>query len=433
MGPGQVLNICSVAFRDKLERLGAPPNARPNTPASFGQCIGGSYPDPTTEREATLEALRQKMARILGEPAPTARVPPDPSRTILPFEAVETPSGTVHRRIQSQRRSLRVGRVQVDAACNASSEALALLALDPTLAKTSPADALYLDCESTGLAGAGTLAFLVGLAWFDADRLVLEQLLLRTPADERALLELLLDRVSRASVLVTYNGKTFDVPLLAARCVMAGCPPLPERPQLDLLHVARRLHRDRIGACRLVDLESQVLGFDRGPDLAGAEVAARYGHFLRSGEEEALRDVVDHNAHDVLSMAALVALYGERAPAIDDRDLVGLARTYWRAKAFDEADSVAARAVERGVGSRPLRLRALIAKARGDRARALCFFEQLAQEVNDASVRLELVKLYEHYMREPARALSLLAEGTAESDAQAAKRRSRLERKASRS
>jgi hypothetical protein len=318
----------------------------------------------------------------------------------------------------------------VDAALTASAEVLALLALDPALAGLALERALYLDCESTGLAGAGTLAFLVGLAWFDGDRLVLEQLLLRTPAEEKAMLELLRERVSRASVLVTYNGKTFDVPLLSARCVMAACPPFPKRPQLDLLHVARRLHRDRIGACRLLDLESGVLGFERGPDIAGAEVAARYAHFLRTGEEEALRAVVDHNAHDVLTMAALVALYGERVPAIDDRDLVGLARTYWRARAFGDADAVAACAVERGVGSRALRLRALIAKARGDRARALCLFEQLAQEVDDASVRLELVKLYEHYVKEPRRALSLLAEGTAESETETAKRRKRLERKA---
>ncbi|MBN1607526.1 MAG: ribonuclease H-like domain-containing protein [Polyangiaceae bacterium] len=423
-----------MAFKHKLALLGRPLGARLSAPANAevppASTVGPTSADATTQREATLEALRRKMAEMLGEPAAAARAPADPSRTVLPFDAVETASGTVHRRIQPQRRSLRVGRIPVDAALTASAEVLALLALDPTLAEASLARALYLDCESTGLAGAGTLAFLVGLAWFDGDRLVLEQLLLRTPADEKAVLELLQERVSRASILVTYNGKTFDVPLLAARCVMVGCPPLPKRPQLDLLHVARRLHRDRIGACRLVDVESRVLGFDRGPDIAGVEVALRYAHFLRSGEEEALRAVVDHNAHDVLTMAALVALYGERLPAIDDRDLVGLAHTYWRAKAFDDADAVAACAMERGIRSRPLRLRALIAKARGDRARALCFFEQLAQEVDDPCVRLELAKLYEHYVKEPQRALSLLDRGTAESRTEVAKRRSRLERKA---
>jgi uncharacterized protein YprB with RNaseH-like and TPR domain len=429
-----VLNICSVAFKDKLERLGPLADARLNAPSgAHVPPAPVAVPTPVqaaTGREATLEALREKMARILGEPAPAARVPADPSRTSLPFEAVETPSGAVHRRVQAQRPSLRVGRMPVDGAVTASAEVLALLALDPALAEAALERALYLDCESTGLAGAGTLAFLVGLAWFDAGRLVLEQLLLRTPADEKAMLELLRERVCRASVLVTYNGKAFDVPLLAGRCVMAGCPPLPVRPQLDLLHVARRLHRDRIGACRLLDLENGVLGFDRGPDIAGAEVAARYAHFLRTGEDEALREVVDHNAHDVLTMTALVALYGERVPAIDDRDLIGLAQTYRRARAYDDADAVAARAIERGVGSRALRLRALIAKARGDRARALSWFEKLAQEVDDASVRLELAKLYEHYMKEPRRALSWLARGTAESETEAAKRRTRLERKA---
>jgi hypothetical protein len=322
----------------------------------------------------------------------------------------------------------------VDAAATAGAGMLALLALDPRLAACDPRSALFLDLETTGLGGgAGVLAFLIGLAYFDSEhRLTIEQLLLRSPADERALLQALAPRLERAGLIVTYNGKAFDLPLLAGRCVMNRLPRLPLRPHLDLVHVARRLHRHRLGACRLVHLESDVLGFVRGPDIEGGEVPARYAHFLRTGDEQALSAVVDHNALDVVSMAALVGLYGEPAETLHDQDLVGLAATFRRARALDLAHAAIGRAVARGAGPRALKLRGEIAKARGDRAAALADFELLSLEVDDPAIRLELAKLYEHHAGEFGKALDLVARGTGEAAAALERRRLRLERKLSR-
>jgi hypothetical protein len=311
---------------------------------------------------------------------------------------------------------------------------LALLALDPALAAIDPARALYLDTETTGLGGgAGVVAFLIGLAWFDGDgRLMIEQILLRRPGEERAMLELVTERFAAASALVTYNGKTFDLPLLATRYVMNRLPPPPPRPHLDLLHVARRLHRARLGACRLVGLESDVLGFVRDGDIDGGDVAARYGHFLRTGDESALAAVVEHNAWDVVSMAALVGLYGEPLTTLHDEDLVGLARTLRRARALEAAQVAADRAVERGAGPEARRVRGEIAKARGDRALALAELEAAAEDIDDPSVRLELAKLYEHHVKAPLRALELCALGTGEREEAAVRRRTRLETKLAR-
>ncbi|HEV8547581.1 MAG TPA: ribonuclease H-like domain-containing protein, partial [Polyangiaceae bacterium] len=213
------------------------------------------------------------------------------------------------------------------------------------------------------------------------------------------------------------------------RAVMCRLPALAPRPHLDLLHVARRLHRARLGACRLVSLESEVLGFVRGPDIEGGEIPARYAHFLRTGDEEALASVVEHNAWDVASMAALVGLYGEPFELLHPTDLLGMARTLKRAGALTEAERAAETALERGAGPEALRLRGNIAKARGDRSRALADFEAFSAEASDEAVRLELVKLYEHFLKLPARALELLERGTGESDALVAKRRTRLARK----
>jgi hypothetical protein len=230
---------------------------------------------PDHARERVLLELREKIAAVLGR-TPVERPRADPSQTTLPFERFERPEGVLYRRLERLSLSHHVGRMPVDAAASANAELLALLALDPRLSGLRFERALFVDTETTGLGGgAGVLPFLIGLAWFDAERrLFIEQLFLRRPADEPALLSRLRECVEQAEVLVTYNGKSFDLPLLAGRYVMNHLPPLPARPHLDLLHVARRLHGARIKQCRLISLESAVLGFGRGPDVAGEEIAA---------------------------------------------------------------------------------------------------------------------------------------------------------------
>ena len=176
-------------------------------------------------------------------------------------------------------------------------------------------------------------------------------------------------------------------------------------------------------------LESEVLGFVRGPDIEGGDIAARYGHFLRTGDEEALSAVVEHNAWDVVTMAALVGLYGEPFDLLASEDLVGLARTLKRARAFDDAERAATFALERGAGPGALRVRGEIHKARGDRAAALLDFEELCAELDDPSARLELAKLYEHHVKEPLRALEVTQQGTGEPEEAALRRKRRLEAK----
>jgi len=414
-------------FKSKLATL-----ARPK-PAESGVLDPAS----ASGKASTLLELREKMAEILAASGPASHarsVPPELPKlgTLLPFEREERASGPLFRRHQVLPPSHHVGRMPVDAAASSRAELLGLLALDPRISGANPQRALYFDTETTGLGGgAGVLAFLVGIAWFDDQlRLHVEQFLLRSPAEEAPLLEAFAERLEACELLVSYNGKAFDLPLLNGRMVMNRRAKLPDRAHLDLLHIARRLHKSRLGPCRLIGLEADVLGFERGPDIAGIDIAPRYAHFLRSGDESALEQVVEHNAWDVVSMAALVALYGEPFDLLHEQDLLGLARTLKRARAFDEAERAASVALERGAGPEARRAHGEIAKARGDRARALAHFEAFACEVDDPLVRLELAKLYEHHVKEPLSALGW-AEGTSESLAQAEKRRARLQQKIS--
>jgi uncharacterized protein YprB with RNaseH-like and TPR domain len=421
-----------VSLRSKLSRLSAPAPAR-------GPRDSPAAPDPTA-RIALLDDLRAKMQAALERTAPRPLPLPRVDTCELPFVTTETPSGPLHVRTQRLSAAHRTGHAPVACGRDASPELLALLALDPALATCDPSGALFLDTETTGLAGGtGTVAFLVGLAWWDGACLVLEQVLVRALGEEGPMLQRVRERIAAASMLVTFNGKTFDMPLLRTRFVMAGMSPPGEPPHLDLLHVARRVHRERsrrsAGACRLVALERDVLGFERVDDVAGADVSACYLHFLWTGDARGLLGVIEHNAWDVVAMVALVGLYGEPLPGqsrLAPADLAGLARTLRRAGALDRAMEIADIAVDRARGAthEPLRARADIAKARGDRAMALADFETLAAAVDDPSVRLELAKLFEHWVRAPARALEWVARGTGESPEGAEKRTRRLARKA---
>jgi uncharacterized protein YprB with RNaseH-like and TPR domain len=411
-----------VSFLGKLARLESTP---PPPPA------------PETQRQSVLSDLRARIEATLARSGRRSAAPPRARDTVdLPFATEATPSGPLHVRIQRLSAAHRTGRAPIRGARQANADLLALLALDPSLASCDVSRALFLDTETTGLSGgAGTVAFLVGLAWWDGQALVLEQLLVRELGEEGPMLDRVRERIATASMLVTFNGKSFDMPLLRTRFVMARMSPPPAPPHLDLLHIARRVHAKRIKeGCRLVALEREVLGFVRSDDVESSDVSACYLHFLRTGDAQALLGVVEHNAWDVVAMAALVGLYGEPLhPDLAADDLAGIARTLHRAGATDDARSAAEAAVERAATPESLRARADLAKARGDRARALADFETIAARVDDPSVRLQLAKLYEHWAREPCRALAWAQQGTGEGPEASRKRTERLAAKVERS
>ena len=209
-----------------------------------------------------------------------------------------------------------------------------------------PPDAplLCLDTETTGLAtAAGTLAFLVGLGWWDGRLFRQVQLLLPDHADEPALLAELARRIPRDGWLVTYNGRGFDWPLLVARYRMAGENPPLHDGHLDLLPFVRRVFKHRMADARLASVETELLGIRRHGDIPGWEIPSRYLDFLRFGEPGALVDVVRHNEEDVRSLGRLL-VHVDREYADDAKwceapsgDLAGLSRAFAGEGRHDEA------------------------------------------------------------------------------------------------
>jgi uncharacterized protein YprB with RNaseH-like and TPR domain len=220
---------------------------------------------------------------------------------------------------------------------------------------------VFIDLETTGLSGgAGTVAFLVGCGYFDLGAFQVRQFLLTSYASERALLSAVADFFGRADLIVTYNGKTFDVPVMETRWLFHRLQmPLATVPHFDMLHPARRLWRGRASGadpedagCRLTTLERTLLNMNRVGDVGGFEIPGRFFHFLRSGDARPLEPVLEHNRLDLLSLAAVMsrglqlAREGDTA-CRDCAEALALGRVYERAAAdarVDDGDRMLARA-----------------------------------------------------------------------------------------
>lgn len=311
-----------------------------------------------------------------------------------------------------------------------------------TLPGQPPADVplVCLDTETTGLSsGAGTLAFLVGLGWWEGDRFRQIQLLCPDHADEPALLAALEQSIPSDAWLVTYNGRGFDWPLLTTRYRMAGRAAPAHAGHLDLLTHVRRLFRHRLGDARLQTVEREMLGIHRQDDVAGWEIPDRFLAFVRGGPADPVGAIVAHNAEDVRSLARLLrhldAEYGDRerrrlAPA---GDLFRLARGYAREKRFEEALGCLQVAEDRWrppvLGSTswpfgaPIPVATTVSREqiRSERARtlrrmgrhddAVATWQEIARGGRVDAVRawIEVAKLREHLLRDPRGALEATA------------------------
>jgi len=219
----------------------------------------------------------------------------------------------------------------------------------------------FLDLETTGLAGgAGTQAFLVGCACVSPDGVSVRQFLLPGYEHERALLAELAGWAADRGAIVTYNGKSFDVPLIETRYLFHRVPfPLEGVPHVDMLHPARRLWRARgsldgsgEASCSLGTLERLLAGVHRVGDVPGFEIPSRYFQFVRDGDARPLEAVLEHNRRDLVSLALVMAralTLIERGPdaARDAYECLGLGRLYERAGRLEDAEAAYVRAVER--------------------------------------------------------------------------------------
>ena len=432
-----------VPLRRRLARLPPPPSldaaATPDPPATGAEGGLGCSPSPHPEAAAVpaavvaaanrLVGLRARLERLRApRPLDPASAPPGAGQVGAPAPRIaaqvmagaieDLGPGPVHVLAQRLPASAQYGRIRLADFAGLGGEQLGRLALDADWAEVNLAGALFLDTETTGLAGGtGTVPFLIGVGWFEDGCWHTEQLLLPQLGTERAQLLRLQARLQGATCLVTYNGRSFDWPLLRSRSILLGVPLPGSLPHLDLLHCSRRLLRHRGVRLNLTAVEGLLLARLREDDVAGAAIPALYFAYLRGAALATLAGVLRHNADDLAALAALavalVALLEGHEPICHPGDALGCAQVHLRGGAAGAARPFLERAC---AGEHPaVAAAAALLSARESRraggapqAARDVLLQALAVAPGTlvaAPLHLALAKLYEHRLGDPCAAL----------------------------
>ena len=375
-----------------------------------------------------LASLRRRIAKIDKKYADPKRRPvPEPARPPIPTPEdylhgndVETEHGRHFETEKLYERHRRHGSIGI-----ADLEDMPADLLDPIsnglIAKVPASKWCFLDTETTGLAGgSGTYAFLVGVGRITPEGFRVRQFFMRDFGEEASQLSALHEHLKNFEVLITYNGRTYDQPLLETRFRMVRQrPPFAALEHLDLLFGARRLWNLRFDSCRLVDLENQILGVERQGDLPGELIPYVYFEYLRRHEIFRLLPIFHHNATDILTLACLTAIVPRafQAPGQAEfghgAEMVGLARWWRQAEQHDKALTLFRQALHRNLPDdllfRTMWDVAALEKKLGRHHAALPVLTDLAASSNPwrAAAFVELAKHYEHRERNYAMALEM--------------------------
>ncbi len=300
---------------------------------------------------------------------------------------------------------------------SASLKILAEWAKVPHAAEMVPGDFAFLDTEASGLSiGAGTFVTWITVGRFEGEVFRVAQFFLHDPVEETAFLAAFERFLAPCKAMVTYNGKSFDVPLLNSRFAMNQWPtPLNALAHIDLVHLARRVWRDRLAERRLGTVEKQILGLERtGEDVPGYMVPEIYNEYLHQGRIDRLAGVFYHNKYDVLSLAALMyhlaGMLADPMGAVEhDLDLLAVGKVY-----EDLGDPARAREIYTACLGRPLETEAWLEAVKRlafifkkeenwEAARKLW---KVAAEKGAVYACVELAKVCEHQEKDYAGALA---------------------------
>ena len=391
---------------------------------------------PTRSGVETRERLR-KLIRSIERDEPRRRsaassVAPRPAASALPpgWERRQVDAGSYSFRVVCYPLGEPVGEQPLDELRYATGAALDVMAPDAGVAGVRLDELLFLDIETTGLGGAGAIAFMVATGRVEGSALLVRQYLAQSPAEEAALLDALIADAGLAPgtagggpVLVTYNGRAFDAPVLDGRATMhrrrAGFDALRH---IDMLMPARRIYRGWLPSCRLADVEARVLRLTRpAGEVEGAETPAWYFRYLRSGDPRFVEPLAAHNALDVASLAALTArvaalVTGARVP--EGAEALGLARLLIPGspgRARTQLRSAIATLPAGAMRDEALMQLASLHKGAGRSDLAAPLWDGVASRRQRGALRAfeELAKYYEHRLRDFQRAADVVVHALA--------------------
>ncbi len=386
-----------------------------------------------------LATLRHRIATIDAKyqaPASPQATRPVFVEDLLSGQVVETAHGRHFETEKLHPISSRHGSMEISTLLELPENLLDTLS-NGVIANSHPTRWAFLDTETTGLAGGtGTYAFLAGVGSIDATGFRVRQFFMRDHGEEASQLHALAQHLASFDVLITYNGKSYDQPLLETRFRMCRARhPFGRMEHVDLLYGARRLWKLRMESCRLMHLESEILGIQREGDVPGSLIPYIYFEFVRTGRAARLLPVFHHNVMDIVSLACLTAIVPEahRAPGQlalrHGADHLGLARWMQQAGRVAEALTLFERAVALGLPDhllfRTMLDIGLLHKKQANEPAALTVFTELTESPNPCRLRAyeELAKYYEHRERNYAMALEMATGARQESDTEETRHR----------
>ena len=326
----------------------------------------------------------------------------------------ETPFGRCYMRELSFPLDYRHGNGNLAGFLTCTGKPLALPARDNNLSSFKPEKSVFLDIETTGLTGGtGTWAFLIGLGWLEEDSFLLRQYFLRQPAEERSILSQVAELTDQYPIMITFNGKMFDLPLIQTRQLLTGIRQTVPEIHLDLLQCSRALWKRRLASRSLRSIEENLLGLRRYDDIPGAEIPEVYFDYLRRGKTARLKQVFHHNVLDILSMVTLlerIACLGAGQNIEHPGEALALGRLCLEeGRATDGINFLRQAASGKGIVATEASLDlALYHKRKGNWNEALAIWFQLAEkEEPNPLAMIELAKYLEHREKDFSAALDL--------------------------
>jgi uncharacterized protein YprB with RNaseH-like and TPR domain len=342
---------------------------------------------------------------------------------VLSGKFISTPFGDSYVRENFFPQDYKCGEVELFKIFQSSAKTISGLARDDRLKEIDINKTVFLDTETTGLAGgAGTYIFLVGAGYFEGDQFCVRQYFMRDFNEERALLSAVNELLSNFEAIVSYNGKTFDVPLIQSRFIMSGMKLNLENPgHFDLLYPARRLWKRRLENCSLSTVERDILGVIRENDVPGYLVPEIYFRYLKTKDARALKQVFEHNLQDILSLVALVS---RMCFLVEDplnnteygMDIFSIGKMFDEEKRYEQCTHYYTEALKHNLAEEEtleiLRLASFAYKRQGVWEEA----EKIWKKIIERSPEFiyypyeELAKYYEHHLKDYQKAETIIEE-----------------------
>jgi len=370
-------------------------------------------------KSQVISDLKQRLDRLL-EPKKIYR-----KKVILPIEelvngeVISTPDGESFQVKEYFPSHFRYGEMALAEVLDIPTYPAHLISKDERLKELDLRKALFLDTETTGLAGGtGTFAFMIGLGFFEGDGFLVHQFFMRDYSEERASLSLLKGLLESFQFLITFNGRLYDIPLLETRFILSRLPSkIKEMPNFDLLYPSRRIWKGAYDNCRLITLESQLLGMERRDDVPSEWIPYLYFDYLQTGDASKIHRVFYHNQMDILSMVALAGrihlTYHDPQAAQPRKGIehFALGRLFWEHRYPEKAIScfeIALKRCDENLSWEVMRWLSMALKKTGQGEKARSLWEEMVTwpYQKDTFPYIELAKYHEHRLKDFDRAVA---------------------------